>query len=115
MDRHKVLQILVNLISNAKNAMRGLPEGRAHLQVRLISEANSVRIQVEDNGVGIAPENRDRLFCQGFSGFEGGHGLGLHSSALAAEQLGGSLSLESDGPGKGATATLVLPLTPAPA
>ncbi|WP_095988385.1 trifunctional serine/threonine-protein kinase/ATP-binding protein/sensor histidine kinase [Cystobacter fuscus] len=114
-DRHKVLQILVNLISNAKNAMRGLPKGQAHLQVRLISEENSVRIQVEDNGVGIAPENRARLFCQGFSGFEGGHGLGLHSSALAAELLGGSLSLESDGPGRGATATLVLPLTPAPA
>ncbi|MET0404262.1 MAG: ATP-binding protein, partial [Cystobacter sp.] len=112
-DRHKVLQILVNLISNAKNAMRTLPEGQPHLQVRLISAGDVARIQVQDNGVGIAPENRDRLFCQGFSGFEGGHGLGLHSSALAAELLGGSLSLESEGPGLGATATLELPLTSA--
>jgi predicted ATPase/signal transduction histidine kinase/predicted Ser/Thr protein kinase len=109
-DKHKVLQILINLISNAKNAMAPLPEGQRHLRVRLEVEGNVARIQVMDNGMGIAPELRDQLFAQGFTTREGGHGLGLHSSALAARLLGGRLTLESEGPGKGATATLELPM-----
>jgi predicted ATPase/signal transduction histidine kinase len=110
LDKHKVVQILVNLFSNAKNAMLVLPREQRHLHVRLTAEDTSAHIQVVDNGMGIAPEIRERLFSQGFTTREGGHGLGLHSSALAAKMLGGSLTLESDGPGRGATATLTLPL-----
>jgi len=110
-DKHKVLQILINLLTNAKNAMATLPEGERSLHLRLGTVGNTVRIQVTDNGMGIAPEVRDRLFSQGFTTRKGGHGLGLHSSALAARMLGGSLTLESEGPGKGATATLELPPT----
>ncbi len=110
LDKHKVLQILVNLISNAKNAMHVLPEAQRHLHVRLAAEGSTARIQVVDNGMGIAPELRERLFSQGFTTREGGHGLGLHSSALAAKLLSGRLTLESEGPGRGATATLELPL-----
>jgi predicted ATPase/signal transduction histidine kinase len=110
LDKHKVLQILINLISNAKDAMGALPKGQRHLRVRLGVERSVARIQVVDNGRGIAPELRDQLFSQGFTTREGGHGLGLHSSALAAKMLGGQLLLESDGPGKGATATLEIPL-----
>ncbi|HYO58708.1 trifunctional serine/threonine-protein kinase/ATP-binding protein/sensor histidine kinase [Archangium sp.] len=109
-DKHKVLQILINLLSNAKNAMASLPEGDRSLHVRLEAAGGMARIQVRDNGMGIAPEVRERLFSQGFTTRESGHGLGLHSSALAARMLGGRLSLESDGPGQGATATLELPL-----
>ncbi|KFE70692.1 trifunctional serine/threonine-protein kinase/ATP-binding protein/sensor histidine kinase [Hyalangium minutum] len=108
LDKHKVLQILINLISNARNAMAGLPEGQRTLHVRLGQVGNTLRIQVQDNGMGIAPEVRDRLFSQGFTTRKGGHGLGLHSSALAARMMGGTLRLESEGPDKGATATLEL-------
>jgi predicted ATPase/signal transduction histidine kinase len=110
-DRHKVLQILINLISNARNAMASVPGDQRHLHVRLDAVGNTARIQVVDNGMGIAPEFRERLFSQGFTTREGGHGLGLHSSSLAARMMGGSLTLESEGPGKGATATLKLPLS----
>jgi signal transduction histidine kinase len=109
-DKHKVLQILINLISNAKNAMSSVPIGQRHLHVRLDAVDNMARIQVVDNGMGIAPELRERLFTQGFTTREGGHGLGLHSSSLAARMLGGQLTLESEGLGRGATATLTLPL-----
>jgi predicted ATPase/signal transduction histidine kinase len=109
-DKHKVLQILINLISNAKNAMSALPSGTRNLHVRLVLEGGKALIQVMDNGMGISPEVRDRLFTQGFTTRESGHGLGLHSSALAARMLGGRLTLESEGPGRGATATLELPL-----
>ncbi|MBN1205490.1 MAG: AAA family ATPase [Myxococcaceae bacterium] len=110
LDKHKVLQILINLISNAKNATSGQAEGQRRLHVRLEATGTTARIQVVDNGKGVAPELRHRLFTQGFTTREGGHGLGLHSSALAAKMLGGQLTLESEGPGQGATATLELPL-----
>ncbi|MDY7225328.1 trifunctional serine/threonine-protein kinase/ATP-binding protein/sensor histidine kinase [Hyalangium rubrum] len=109
-DKHKVLQILINLISNAKYALDPIPEGERHLGVRMVVDGKWVRIQVEDNGVGIAPETREQLFTHGFTTRENGHGFGLHSSALAAQLLGGKLTLESEGPGKGAVATLELPL-----
>jgi signal transduction histidine kinase len=110
-DKHKVLQILINLISNAKYALDASPEGARNVWVRLAVDGAKVRIQVVDDGVGIAPENRERLFAHGFTTRKEGHGFGLHSSALAAQMLGGHLSLESEGAGKGAVATLELPLT----
>ncbi|HEY1313813.1 MAG TPA: ATP-binding protein, partial [Steroidobacteraceae bacterium] len=66
-------------------------------------------VGVIDNGVGIAPENMHRLFTHGFTTRASGHGFGLHSGALAAQELGGTLSVKSDGPGRGATFTLELP------
>jgi signal transduction histidine kinase len=110
-DKHKVLQILVNLISNAKDALDSVPEGNRHLSVRLTAEGTLARIQVMDDGKGIAPEMRERLFAHGFTTRKDGHGFGLHTSALAAQLLGGRLTLESEGLGKGAVATLELPLS----
>ncbi|QRK09177.1 AAA family ATPase [Archangium violaceum] len=109
-DRHKVLQILINLISNAKYALDGVPVEQRHMLVRLTLGEKVARIQVVDSGMGFSPELRERLFTHGFTTRRDGHGFGLHSSALAAKLLGGGLLLESDGAGKGATATLELPL-----
>ncbi|WP_224361616.1 trifunctional serine/threonine-protein kinase/ATP-binding protein/sensor histidine kinase [Hyalangium versicolor] len=109
-DKHKVLQILINLISNAKHALDAKPEEERQLRVRLAEEGALVRLQVADNGMGISEEARERLFSHGFTTRKDGHGFGLHSSALAAQMLGGRLTLESEGPGKGAVATLELPL-----
>jgi signal transduction histidine kinase len=62
--------------------------------------------------VGIPPENQTRIFSHGFTTRKGGHGFGLHSGALAAKELGGSLTVHSKGVGQGATFTLNLPLLP---
>ncbi|WNG39856.1 AAA family ATPase [Archangium violaceum] len=110
-DKHKVLQILINLISNAKHALDEVPEGKRNMRVRLTAEGNMARIQVVDDGVGIEPGMKNKLFAHGFTTRKDGHGFGLHASALAAQLLKGSLTLESEGPGKGAVATLALPLT----
>ncbi len=112
-EKHKVLQILVNLIRNAKYAVHetGRPDGE--LTMRLGSDGNGgIQIQAIDNGVGIPPENLTRIFSHGFTTRPDGHGFGLHSSALAVRELGGSLSAHSDGPGRGAVFTLVLPHEP---
>ena len=69
---------------------------------------------VSDNGIGIPPENLTRIFSHGFSTRKGGHGFGLHSGANAAKEMGGQLSVHSDGVGKGATFTLELPLAARP-
>lgn len=114
-DRHQVLQILVNLISNAKNAMDTMP-GKRHRLTLQFGRADDlpgfVRFQVSDTGVGITPENLGRLFTQGFTTRPEGHGIGLHSAALAAKNLGGTLQGRSDGQGRGAAFTLDLPFIP---
>ena len=108
-EKHKVLQILVNLIRNAKHACteQGGPDKR--IRLRIMQADGRIRISVSDNGVGIAPENLTRIFAHGFTTRKDGHGFGLNSGALAATELGGSLSAQSDGPGQGATFTLELP------
>jgi signal transduction histidine kinase len=114
LDKHKVLMILINLISNARHAMAGVPESERRMIVKVHPPADGrVRVEVRDNGIGIAPELLTRIFQRGFTTKSEGHGFGLHSSALAAQQLDGSLSVHSDGPGKGATFTLELPYQPA--
>jgi signal transduction histidine kinase len=65
---------------------------------------------VIDNGVGISPENLTRIFNHGFTTRKKGHGFGLHSSVLTAKEMGGSLTVHSDGPGQGSSFTLELPL-----
>jgi PAS domain S-box-containing protein len=114
-DKHKVLQILVNLVRNARHACD--ESGKPHKLITLRTEVSSrgVRISVIDNGVGIAPENMGLLFRHGFTTRESGHGFGLHSGALAARELGGNLRAESAGSGLGAAFVLELPLAPAPA
>jgi two-component system, NtrC family, sensor kinase len=109
-DRHKVLQILVNLLANAGQALDGkLAGSRITLRVGM-ADGRFVRIAVCDNGLGIPPENLVRIFNHGFTTKKTGHGFGLHSSANAAKEMGGSLTVASDGPGTGATFALTLPL-----
>jgi signal transduction histidine kinase len=112
-DRHKLLQILFNLLQNAKHACYKSDAAERQVTVRIRARNEQcVEISVQDNGIGIAPENLARIFAQGFSTRKGGHGFGLHSSVLMAQDMGGSLRAYSDGPGKGATFVLELPLTP---
>jgi signal transduction histidine kinase len=91
-----------------------MPAEQRCLTLRLeAASADRVRIVVSDNGMGIEPELLTRIFQHGFTTRDEGHGFGLHSSALAAQELGGSLTAHSEGPGRGATFTLELPCTPA--
>lgn len=113
-QRQKALQILVNLIRNAEDSVveSGRPDRRLVLGLR-ITDSGEVQLSVGDNGVGIAQENLVRIFSFGFTSKKTGHGFGLHSSALAATEMNGSLQAGSAGPGKGATFVLTLPRSPA--
>ena len=113
-DKHQILQILLNLLRNAKQAIKqGDEEGRMiRVCIRRLGE-NRISLAVEDTGVGLPPENLTRIFAHGFTTKVDGHGFGLHSCALAAGQMGGSLRAESEGIGHGAAFILELPLNTA--
>ena len=108
-DKHKVLQILVNLLRNAMQACNASGRSDKRITIRLTQAQASVEIAIIDNGVGIPPENLTRIFNHGFTTRTDGHGFGLHSSVLAAKQLGGALTARSEGAGLGATFVLELP------
>lgn len=112
-DRHQLLQILVNLLRNAKQAMQ-LQVGVDHqltirVEVRTDDEF-SVVITIQDTGMGIAPEHLARMFTRGFTTKHDGNGIGLHSSMVTIHRMGGLLQAHSDGVGTGATLTLILPV-----
>ena len=108
-DTTKVLQILVNLITNASQALEQGRQTDRKLTLQIRSEdARRVQISVADNGIGIALENLPRIFEPGFTTRTGGHGLGLCGSARLAKELGGDLRVTSNGLGQGAVFTLEL-------
>ena len=112
-DKHKILQILVNFFQNAKYACDegGKKEKIVSISIQH-SQTDRFCITVNDNGIGIAPENLTRIFTHGFTTRKDGHGFGLHSAALAAKEMGGAVVVHSEGIGKGASFTLELPLQP---
>jgi signal transduction histidine kinase len=121
LDKHKVLQILINLLSNARKSVVSSEATDKRIGVRIeavpaagptaVGSVAKVRFFVTDNGVGIAPEHLTRIFSHGFTTRgDDGHGFGLHSAANAAREMGGDLTATSDGPGRGAVFTVELPL-----
>lgn len=110
-DCHRLLEILVNLLQNARQALLDpdLTQRRITLRLRAREDARVV-IEVEDTGVGIPPENLERIFMHGFTTKKNGHGFGLHASANAATEMRGALVAHSDGVGRGARFTLEFPI-----
>jgi signal transduction histidine kinase len=110
-EKSKVLQILINLIRNAKHACdeTGQPGKLVTLRIQTAPDPHRVHLIVQDNGVGVPAENLTRIFAHGFTTRVDGHGFGLHSAANAAREMKGSITVQSDGPGKGATFVLEMP------
>ena len=109
-DRHRLMEILVNLIQNAKQAMDEADGSDRRLVLRVLrQDGETVRLEVEDSGVGIEEENLTRIFNHGFTTKADGHGFGLHASANAATEIGGQLHARSPGAGRGAVFSLDLP------
>jgi two-component system NtrC family sensor kinase len=110
LDRHRLLQILTNLISNAHHALQPTPEGQRAITIRIgHARPDRLCIEVADTGHGISLENMTRIFQHGFTTRRNGHGFGLHGSAMAAKEMNGELTAHSEGPGHGATFKLILP------
>jgi NO-binding membrane sensor protein with MHYT domain/signal transduction histidine kinase len=114
LDRHKLIQILGNLLSNARHALKELSSGPRVLTLRIHGRAAGwFVVEIRDTGAGISAEALQRIFEFGFTTKKDGHGFGLHSSSILAKELGGHLAGFSEGPGCGAQFALRLPLTTA--
>ncbi|MEM7313473.1 MAG: HAMP domain-containing sensor histidine kinase [Planctomycetota bacterium] len=110
LEKHKLIQVLVNMITNAKQALRD--SGIAHkiMRVELARCGEFAKVKVSDNGVGISAENLNHIFSHGFTTKPDGHGFGLHSCALAIQEMGGEIAVESEGEGQGASFSILVPL-----
>ena len=112
-DQHQLLQVLVNLLRNAKQAMRQQAQVSHELNLHVQyqgEDRTSVVMTIQDSGIGIAPEHLSKMFTRGFTTKKDGNGIGLHSSILAIQNMGGSIHVQSDGVGRGATFTLTFPV-----
>ena len=111
LERQRVLQVIVNLLKNAKDALTiGRMDDR-RLTVRAGRQNEWLKIEIEDNGVGIAQDDLTKIFSHGFTTKRNGHGFGLHSCANTIQEMGGNLTVKSDGLGLGATFTITVPYT----
>jgi sensor domain CHASE-containing protein len=109
-NRVKLMQILTNLVKNAAEAIRetGRGSGRLVVMAAPASDGGAI-VRITDDGVGIKPEHLKKSFSHGFTTKHDGHGFGLHYCANALTEMGGRITVESDGEGKGATFTVTLP------
>lgn len=109
-DKQKLVQVLVNLLKNAKDSVVKFRDSDRQVSIRTFQEGDLIKIEVADNGSGIAPENVAKLFTHGFTTKDDGHGFGLHTCANDVREMNGSLTAASDGIGKGAVFSIELPL-----
>jgi signal transduction histidine kinase len=111
-DPEALETIVENLIENALKYAQGTPR----LEISLDGTSDRVRVMAKDEGIGFAPTDGPRLFDKFFRSAGGevqvakGSGLGLYIARALARGAGGELSASSEGPGKGATFTLELPV-----
>lgn len=108
-DKAKLLQILVNITQNAKDALTESKTDKKEIHFTISEKNSHYLIEIVDNGVGIPRDRLVRIFEYGFTTKKTGHGFGLHSSAITAKEMGGDLKARSEGENKGAIFTVILP------
>lgn len=111
-DKSKLLQIFINLMRNAIESVLYKKQTKDHaIEIVIKKKRDKIQIAVKDDGGGVLPENITKIFSFGFTTKKDGHGFGLHTSALLAKELGGTLQVMSPGKDLGTTFTLTLPIT----
>ena len=106
LPRAKIAHVMVNLVKNAVESMSRVPLDARRLQVEVRREGERVEARIRDTGEGIPRENLERIFTYGYTTKADGHGFGLHTCANYVRQMGGTIRVRSDGPGRGAEFTV---------
>lgn len=110
-ERHKILQAVNNLISNAVDSFDGMEQENNTITLGLFPvNKKAVMLEIQDNGMGMDSDTLQQIFVFGFTTKKNGHGFGLHNTANLIGELGGTVTAESLGKGKGATFRLLLPV-----
>ena len=109
-DKRQVLEVMIDVLHNACQAMTSVSVKQLTVRAKIIpGPPDSVCLEVQDSGVGIASEDLIKIFGQGSTSKDGTRGMSLHNGALVAKNLGGALRAHSEGIGHGATFSLELP------
>jgi len=109
-DRHKLLQIIVCYVSNARDAMLLGGAAPPRVVLRLYRDGDDAVFSIQDTGLGMSEETLSHLWEFGFTTKRNGHGFGLHASVKAARDIGAVLRADSAGLAKGACFSARLPL-----
>ncbi|HJS07759.1 MAG TPA: ATP-binding protein [Pirellulales bacterium] len=113
-EKSKLLQVLDNLIKNALESIAATPRASHVLRITSKSAAGELSLSVADSGHGITEDRLKCIFRFGFTTKTNGNGFGLHSAAIAMNEMGGSIRVHSAGADQGATFTITLPMKAAP-
>ncbi len=111
-QKAKLIFVMVNLIRNAVDAVRSTEEEKRLIQIRAFVNDTATFVQVEDNGIGIPPDNMAKIFTHGFTTKPSGHGFGLHACANFMKEMRGSIGADSPGEGQGTVFQLKFPKQP---
>ncbi|MDX9856503.1 MAG: ATP-binding protein [candidate division Zixibacteria bacterium] len=113
LDTDQIAQLLLNFANNAADAIRETGRDNGEITIRTARDGDCVLLTVSDNGVGIAPDIKERLFKTHLTTKPGGHGYGLVTCARIIQNHGADVEIDSE-PGQGTTFRLRFPLHPAP-
>lgn len=110
LQKSKLQHVLINLFKNAAISLQNSDSNEKTLEIEVFEEDGFVSLVVSDNGEGIEKENLNKIFTHGFTTHEGGSGFGLHSCANSVAEMGGTITADSEGRGKGARFHMKLPV-----
>jgi len=109
-DTDQVAQLLLNLLNNAADAIREAERETGQINVQTAMDKDNVTLMISDNGIGMEPEVRERLFKSHITTKPNGHGYGLVTCNKIIQNHQGTVNIESQS-GSGTTFTFVFPIT----
>ena len=110
-NQSKVLHVFLNLIKNAKESLLCAEQKQRKLKITTRRDRDQLLVFISDDGLGLSKSQLNRMFNYGFTTKQEGHGFGLYTCDQTMKELGGTISVTSEGLGKGATFKLVFPNT----
>ncbi|MDJ0834995.1 MAG: two-component regulator propeller domain-containing protein [Acidobacteriota bacterium] len=108
-QKTQLMHIIINLLKNAAEAMETVMDRDRVLTVETRQNGKTVQLVIRDTGVGIAAEHLKKMFSYGFTTKESGHGFGLHFCWRAMKEMGGTITVESEGRDMGAEFVMTFP------
>jgi signal transduction histidine kinase len=106
-QKQQFIHIVLNILKNARESLQLSAVKDKCIQLTIEQrDTTRVTLTIADNGVGIAPHHLQKIFSFGFTTKKDGHGFGMHACANYMQQMGGSISVHSDGETRGAAFTL---------
>ena len=111
LDRTRIMQVIINILNNACESFDSVQSNNSRkLDIIISKKAENIEIVISDNAAGISTEQSTAVFDNGYTTKKNGSGIGLYQCKSIIESHGGNIDFSSDGPGRGASLTITLPI-----